>query len=124
MDEQLPAGMHRFPDLLRELESAKAELGVSGYGLSETTLEEVFLTVTSQGKEPPRGGNAAAGHVAVALGIPVVAGAPTAGAERQPLLRGYSDDLGEGGNEYEGDLRRPTRVQVTTTILTRPPEPE
>ena len=119
-DEQLPSGKHRFPDLLRELEGAKAELGVSGYGLSETTLEEVFLTVTSQGKGP-RSGSAAAGHVAVAVGPPAVAAASPAGAERRPLLRGDSDDLGEGGSEYEGDLRRPTRVQVPATILTRLP---
>lgn len=40
---------YRFPALLRALESGKQALGVSSYGLSETTLEEVFLRVNSGG---------------------------------------------------------------------------
>lgn len=36
----------RFPDLLRTLDVRKGELGVEYYGLSVTTLEEVFLKVS------------------------------------------------------------------------------
>lgn len=36
----------RFPALLRELEAKRQPLGVDSYGLSVTTLEEVFLRVT------------------------------------------------------------------------------
>ncbi len=38
----------QFPALLRQLDALGPESGVSGYGLSETTLEEVFHTITSQ----------------------------------------------------------------------------
>ena len=37
--------MSRFPPLLRELDSDKASLRVHSYGLSVTTMEEVFLNV-------------------------------------------------------------------------------
>ena len=37
-----------FPPLLRELQSRGKELGVLSYGLSETTLEEVFHAITLQ----------------------------------------------------------------------------
>ena len=36
----------RFPDLLRELDRDRATLGVRSYGLSVTTMEEVFLNVS------------------------------------------------------------------------------
>ena len=36
----------RFPALLRELDSEKGALGVRSYGLSVTTMEEVFLNVS------------------------------------------------------------------------------
>ncbi len=41
------AARRRFPALLRELEARKAGLGLSGFGLSVTTLEEVFLAVSA-----------------------------------------------------------------------------
>ena len=37
----------RFGALLRDLEDRKGELGVTSYGLSSTTLEEVFLNVSA-----------------------------------------------------------------------------
>ena len=37
----------RFPALLRELDDKRAQLYVDGYGISVTTLEEVFLAVTA-----------------------------------------------------------------------------
>jgi len=57
-----------FAGLLRELESKKAELGVSSYSLGVTTLEEVFIRVTEGTVEipsksasaPPRDGHSAA----------------------------------------------------------------
>ncbi|KAK9828547.1 hypothetical protein WJX72_000707 [[Myrmecia] bisecta] len=36
-----------FAELLRELDERKAELGIQGYGLAVTTLEEVFLRVSA-----------------------------------------------------------------------------
>ena len=36
----------RFPDLLRELDRDRTTLGVRSYGLSVTTMEEVFLNVS------------------------------------------------------------------------------
>ena len=36
----------RFPDLLRELDRDRATLGMRSYGLSVTTMEEVFLNVS------------------------------------------------------------------------------
>jgi hypothetical protein len=41
------AARRRFPALLRELEARRAALGLSGFGLSVTTLEEVFLAVSA-----------------------------------------------------------------------------
>ena len=40
----------RFSGLLRELDADKAALGIQSYGLSSTTLEEVFLKVSSLGE--------------------------------------------------------------------------
>jgi hypothetical protein len=62
-----------FPAALRALDAATEQLGVSSYGLSVTTLEEVFLAIADQTvavgpgasdsstqlQQPPRG---AAGH--------------------------------------------------------------
>ncbi|GMH37365.1 hypothetical protein BSKO_05238 [Bryopsis sp. KO-2023] len=46
---RLPRGDARsFPDLLRKIEGRKKELGIVGYGLSVTTLEEVFLKINDQ----------------------------------------------------------------------------
>lgn len=41
-----------FPPLLRQLEQDGAQLGVGAYGLSETTLEEVFLRVSESAATP------------------------------------------------------------------------
>ena len=41
-----------FPPLLRQLEQDGARLGVGAYGLSETTLEEVFLRVSESAATP------------------------------------------------------------------------
>ena len=41
----------RLPSLLQELEDSKAELGISSFGLSVTTLEEVFLAVSAAASE-------------------------------------------------------------------------
>merc|ERR1711924_361411 len=48
------APIERFPELLTVLEDQKAELGVSTYGLSATTLEEVFLNLDKASKEKKR----------------------------------------------------------------------
>ncbi|CAM9145594.1 unnamed protein product [Choristocarpus tenellus] len=40
----------RFPALFRELEARRESLGVGGYGVSVTTLEEVFLSLECKGR--------------------------------------------------------------------------
>lgn len=35
---------HKFEPMLREIEDNSTDLGILGYGISVTTLEEVFLT--------------------------------------------------------------------------------
>ena len=40
-----------LPGLLQDLEETKADLGITSYGLSVTTLEEVFLAVSAAASE-------------------------------------------------------------------------
>lgn len=46
------ASASKFVDMFREIDRRKAELGVAGYGVSVTTLEEVFLRVGHGSEEP------------------------------------------------------------------------
>jgi len=69
----------QFADMLEELERKQKELGIGSYGISATTLEEVFLRV-AQGK----GYSAAVDAVAA----PVGALKPTSAAEPPVFLRG------------------------------------
>lgn len=39
--------------MLRAIDSKKADLGVTGYGLSVTTMEEVFLRISEGDSLPP-----------------------------------------------------------------------
>ncbi len=48
---------HLFPEFFSILESKKESLSITGYGLQDVSLEEVFLKVTEQYKKTP---NAAA----------------------------------------------------------------
>lgn len=48
------APMEKFPELLNALDDKKAELGIATYGLSATTLEEVFLNLDKENKEKKR----------------------------------------------------------------------
>ncbi|XP_062517639.1 phospholipid-transporting ATPase ABCA1-like, partial [Corticium candelabrum] len=50
----LPSGAangHQLSLLLSNLDKQKAKLGVAGYGMSDTSLEEVFLKVTNEAEE-------------------------------------------------------------------------
>ncbi|KAM6107258.1 LOW QUALITY PROTEIN: phospholipid-transporting ATPase ABCA7 [Pterocles gutturalis] len=47
-----------FGDLFRELDARLAELGISGYGISDTTLEEIFLKVAQDTGDADLGGDA------------------------------------------------------------------
>ena len=47
--------------MLRDLESALGDLGIASYGLSVTTLEEVFLLLAEQGEAPGAAGGARGG---------------------------------------------------------------
>lgn len=49
-----------FPALLRQLQQDGSQLGVAAYGLSETTLEEVFLRVSESAAAPGGTPNGAA----------------------------------------------------------------
>ena len=40
----------KFPGLFRNLESGREEMGIGGYGVSITSLEEVFLSIESEGR--------------------------------------------------------------------------
>lgn len=60
--------IRRFPALLRELEENKVALGLSGFGLSVTTLEEVFLAVSAAAAA----GNGAAQRPGALLTSPVL----------------------------------------------------
>lgn len=46
------ASASKFVDMFREIDRRKSELGVAGYGVSVTTLEEVFLRVGHGSEEP------------------------------------------------------------------------
>ncbi|EQC36498.1 hypothetical protein SDRG_05950 [Saprolegnia diclina VS20] len=46
-----------FPDLLRALDQSLRSLGVAEYGISVTTLEEVFLRIVADGKPPAGNGD-------------------------------------------------------------------
>lgn len=62
------ASASKFVDMFREIDRRKGELGVAGYGVSVTTLEEVFLRVGHGSEEPfPSGdpGNSASMHGAI-----------------------------------------------------------
>ncbi len=48
---------HLFPEFFSLLDSRKESLSLTGYGLQDVSLEEVFLKVTEQYKQSP---NAAA----------------------------------------------------------------
>ncbi|XP_075031827.1 phospholipid-transporting ATPase ABCA7 [Calonectris borealis] len=69
-----------FGDLFRELDARLGELGISSYGISDTTLEEIFLKVaqdmgvdadragTRRGAAPGEGGDAEAANGELAQG--------------------------------------------------------
>lgn len=46
--------MCSLPGLLQELEDSKEQLGITSYGLTVTTLEEVFLAVSAAASEDAR----------------------------------------------------------------------
>jgi hypothetical protein len=100
--------------MLRALESARGDLGVLSYGLSVTTLEEVFLTLAAQGGGDASG-DAAAGDAAVGsdtAGDAAAGGGAGGGAEgpppgagdelRMPLLDGGGVDAAAGAAEEAG----------------------
>ena len=96
--------------MLRELEASKAALGVSSYGLAETTLEEVFLAVTRQRESaavPETVELKAANRSEPSQEVSVPVGAEN--GESRPFL-GSSEPSDSA--EFDGDLRRPTRVLV------------
>ena len=96
--------------MLRELEAGKADMGVSSYGLAETTLEEVFLTVAT------RGGAADASQAKPATSNGPAIDHHTA-AEESPLLGDFDIEEGAGTSEAAGyPPQAPLKVGVTSRI--------
>ena len=100
----------RFPKLFRELESKKADLGITGYGVAETTLEEVFLAATKQ--RPDFDANQK-GIFEDDTVLPI----------DDEEINGNSDDQDVRLNldNYEGDRRRPERLMVCHSRINRFP---
>jgi hypothetical protein len=98
--------------MLRDLDAARSDLGVASYGMSVTTLEEVFLLLASQ--EGPSDGHQEGaddgGGSSAAGGSSPVGAAATAGAEGasaaagQPAPAVASERLG-GARLYLQQLR-------------------
>ena len=86
-------GPARFPGLLRELQAKKAPLGVLSYGLSSTTLEEVFLKVASSGDSSSQGpeGLLRDGKGPAETRVDVGHGSDREGGEAAPLLHQADD---------------------------------
>lgn len=76
-----------FPALLRALDASKRQLGVTGYSLSETTLEEVFnsITAAAQQQRPQEEGKADHGLDKHALAASSQQPRPTGGQEPRQL---------------------------------------
>lgn len=102
-----------FSKLLEDLEASKQELGIRGYGLAETTLEEVFLAVNSKGKgaADPSLEDVGLHHTAIAV----------EGDEPEAPLLGGENGLARHSGSFDGDLRRPTRLTVSNTSTPSPP---
>ncbi|CAL8267282.1 unnamed protein product [Boreogadus saida] len=86
-----------FVPLFRDLDHRLAELGISSYGVSDTTLEEIFLKVAEDNGvdvEVPSDGT-----------LPVKRRPRTHafGGDHQSCLKPLTEDDHEEGNESEGD---------------------
>ncbi|CAL8300626.1 unnamed protein product [Arctogadus glacialis] len=86
-----------FVPLFRDLDRRLAELGISSYGVSDTTLEEIFLKVAEDNGvdvEVPSDGT-----------LPVKRRPRTHafGGDHQSCLKPLTEDDHEEGNESEGD---------------------
>ena len=98
-----------FPSLLRSLDASKEELNIKGYGLAETTLEEVFLAVNSKGKSLESLGSMSRDLEQTNLAVTDDDHEP----HDTPLLRNaLSNGAYTASDPFEGDLRRPTKVLV------------
>ncbi|CAN0579737.1 unnamed protein product, partial [Ectocarpus sp. 12 AP-2014] len=59
------ASSSKFVDMFREIDSRKEQLGVAGYGVSVTTLEEVFLRVGHGAEMPLPSSDSGVGNTAI-----------------------------------------------------------
>ena len=100
-----------FSRLLEDLEASKQELGIRGYGLAETTLEEVFLAVNSKGKGVSAADVIETEQQQTAL---LIDEEDTQGA---PLLPGQENGFPRVSGSFDGDLRRPSKLIVTILCL-------
>lgn len=84
--------------MLRDLEAARGDLGVTSYGLSVTTLEEVFLSLAEMGESPGGAGLEEAG------GGGGEQGAQAGATPSSAAVEGDEDGSAGGGG---GDLEAP-----------------
>ncbi|UJR36135.1 hypothetical protein I4U23_028869 [Adineta vaga] len=109
---------HKFESLFKQLELSKERLAIGNYGISDTTLEEVFLWVTEladQGKMDESNDNATIPKIII---------------DQTPFSSARSDDSGLGGESNatmdgistisSSTAHLPTTSNVTLAPLTRP----
>ena len=94
----------RFPQLFRDLDSRKEELEITGYGIAETTLEEVFLAATQRSAATDTKKGVFEDHTIVPVDD------SSEENEEHALVASSSD-------AYEGDRRRPERLTVSYLSL-------
>lgn len=93
----------KFVDMFREIDARKEELDVAGYGVSVTTLEEVFLRVGHGSEEPLPGSELGVERVVPRTRIPSV----------ELSLRSGLMTPNDGSNDSESAYLSPSPEQVS-----------
>jgi hypothetical protein len=105
-----------FPALFHDLDAATtADTGIFGYGVSVTTLEEVFLRIARSEEEEGRGPTGKPQGNGKRLGE---AAAETSGSGQGPTEEGEAKERGQGGrpgpslSKVRGECERPSSESV------------
>jgi ATP-binding cassette subfamily A (ABC1) protein 3 len=99
-----------FPELFDELDQRGPALGVQSYGISVTTLEEVFIKIAEEDD------TAAAAAAAAAGGAPSIGTTPNTTSTDPSSL---AAPLMEGGHGISGSRRRGWRQQLKAMLVKR-----